>query len=87
MIGLGLVPLGGDSEEKGGCMGRHPPWGVSGSSHRLGAPVLGSYVEETSPLADWRNAGTDRKDGEAWTPLMSSEHNGLPLGRMDRNLH
>ena len=46
------MPLGGDSEEKGNYTGRHPPWGVSSESHRLGPPVLGSYVEDTSHL-DW----------------------------------
>ena len=44
------MPLGGDSEEKGGCTGGHPPSGVSRSSHRLGIPVLESYAEETNPL-------------------------------------
>ena len=44
------VPLGGESEEKGGHMGRHPPWGVIRLSHRLGVPELGFFVEETSPL-------------------------------------
>ena len=41
MIGFGSVPLGGDSEEKGDCMGGHLSWGLSGLNHRLGVPVLG----------------------------------------------
>lgn len=54
---------------------------MSGSSHRFGAPVLGSYEEETRPWTDWRNAETDRKDAKAWTSLLRSEHSGLSWAR------
>ena len=50
MIRSGPVPLGGDSEEKRDYKSGHVPWGVSGLSHRVGLPVLGPYMEETSPL-------------------------------------
>ena len=48
-------------------MGRDPHWGVSGSSHILGAPVLGSNIRKTS-LFCW----LERRIGrlwEAWTQL------------------
>ena len=35
---------------KGEYTGGHPPWGVNGWNHRLGTPVLGSYLEEKRPL-------------------------------------
>ena len=46
VIGLGRVPLGGDSEEEGDSTGGHghPPWEVIRSSHRLCVLVLVSYV-------------------------------------------
>lgn len=31
-------------------MGGHSPWDVRGLNHSLSVPVLGSYMEETSPL-------------------------------------
>lgn len=49
-ISLGPVSLGGDLEQKGDYVGGDPPWGESGSSHRFGVPVLGSYIGETNPL-------------------------------------
>ena len=49
-IRSGLVPLGGDSEEKGDYTSRDSPWGVSVSSHILGAPVLGSKPGKTRSL-------------------------------------
>lgn len=39
-----------------GCRGKranivgHPSWEMSGLSHGLDAPVLGSYIGETNPL-------------------------------------
>lgn len=70
-IGLGPLPLEGDSEAKGDWTGREPPWGVSGSSHRLGAPVLGSYVRETSPVGWLEDHGGQQRAVEIldWTPL------------------
>lgn len=50
VIRSGLVHLGRDSEEKREYMGGDLPWGVSDLSHRLGAPVLGSYTGEMSLL-------------------------------------
>ena len=44
--GQDLVLLEGDSEEMEDGKGRHLPWEVSNSSHRLGAPVLECYMEE-----------------------------------------
>ena len=44
------MPLGRDSEEKDDYMSRHPPWGVSDLSQRLGASVLEFYMEETNPF-------------------------------------
>lgn len=38
--------LGGNSEEKGDYMGKDYPWGVSGSSHILGAIGWGSTKEK-----------------------------------------
>ena len=49
MIGSGLVPLGGDSGEKGDYTDRDPLLGLNGSGHRLGVTVLESLVGETSP--------------------------------------
>ena len=37
---LGPVPLVGGTEDEEHYKGREPPWGVSSSSHILGAPVL-----------------------------------------------
>lgn len=65
------MPLGGHSEEKEDSTGGHSSWGLSMLSHRLGIPVLGSYVEETSPLAGWRTTGLE-KTGECWIPLVRS---------------
>ena len=59
VIRSGAVLLGGGSEEKGGYVGRDPPWGVSSLSHLLGAPALGSYTGKMSPLR-WL-AGTNRR--------------------------
>ena len=47
-------------------------WSRKGKTQRPGILILGSYMEETSPLAAWRNAKTDRKAAEAWTPLVRS---------------
>ena len=56
------MSLGGDSEEKGDYTGGDsPPWRVSGLSHILGIPVLGSNTGKTSPLASWRATETNRK--------------------------
>lgn len=41
------------------------PSGASMLSHRLGVPVSGSYMEETSPLPTGRIVETDRRAGEA----------------------
>ena len=80
VIWLGSVPLGGDSEERGDCTGVYPHWGVSGSSHRLGIPVLGSYAEETSHLG-WLEDCWDGQKG--WRSLDSAPEGckcpGLPL--------
>lgn len=62
MIRLGPVPLRGDSEEKEDYTGRYLPWGVSSSSHRLDAPVLGSYTGKTSPRA-WLEDCWDQQEG------------------------
>lgn len=53
--------LGRGSEEKGGYMGRHPPWGVSKSSYILDTPVLKSDKGRQPPLAGWRVSGTNRR--------------------------
>lgn len=46
------VSLGRDSEEKGEYVGKRGTYsGVNGWSHRLGPSVLGSYLEEASPLS------------------------------------
>ena len=50
VIRSGLVPQGGESEEKGDYMDGNPPWGVSSLSHILGAPDLASNKRKTSPL-------------------------------------
>ena len=50
-------------------MGRDSPQGVSGLSHRLGIPVLGSCVKEPSPLG-WPENCWDRKRG--WRSLGST---------------
>ena len=42
--GMGLIPVQGPSV-----------WGAYRLSHRLGIPVLVSFVEETSPLGCWKN--------------------------------
>ena len=52
------------------CMGGHLPWELSRLSHRLGVPARASYMEETSPLAGWRTMETEKKVGDAWTPLV-----------------
>ena len=54
----GLVPLGEDSEAKGEYKGRDSPWGVSVSSHILGAPVLGSKPGKTRSLG-WLDSYSD----------------------------
>ena len=79
MIGLEPVPLEGDTEEKREIpQVGHPPWEVSGSSHRLDAPVLGSYQGRWVRLAHWRTAGITA----AWRWIWGS-HNGqdLTVGR------
>lgn len=75
MIRSGPVSLGGDSEEKGAYLGRHPCWGVSGESHRLGSPALGCYVVEDEPA--WLVGGLLGVTGglwEDWIPLVRSMH-------------
>ena len=44
------LPLGRTEEEEGRSVGGHSPWKVSRWSHGLGIIVLGSSVEEASPL-------------------------------------
>ena len=61
MIRLGHVPLGGDSGEKGDYMDEDPDWGVSDSSHTLGAPVRESDKRNSNPLAGWRTSGTSSR--------------------------
>ena len=56
------MPLEGDSEEKGEYAVWHPPLGVSSESHRLGAPVLGSYTGERSPIG-WLENHWDLQEG------------------------
>ena len=56
-----LCPLGGDSEEKGDYTAGHQPWGVSGLSQILDAPVLGSYTGKTSTLGRLENSKTNRR--------------------------
>ena len=46
----GPMPVGRDSEEKGDYMGGDPPWEVSGSSHTLGVPALGSDTGKINPF-------------------------------------
>ena len=58
---LGPVSLGGHSEEKGDYMGGEPPWGMSGLSHILGTPVLGSSRGKTSPLGWLEGCETNRR--------------------------
>lgn len=48
-IKLGLVLLGGDSEEKEDYTGGDLPWRLSRSSHRWGTSVLGSEKEGDMP--------------------------------------
>ena len=70
------MTLGEDSEEKGDYVVRDPPWGVSGSSHRLGS----QHREDTGILhredePPWLVGGTLRLTGglwEAWTLLRRS---------------
>lgn len=50
VIGLGPVPLRGNSVEKEDHMGKDPPWGVSCSSRILGTPVLRSKTGKMSLL-------------------------------------
>ena len=58
-----------NTKEKGDCKDRHPPWGVSVLRHRLGIPVLGTNVEETSPLG-WLEDHRDKEKG--WRSLDST---------------
>lgn len=46
----GPVPLMGGTEDEEHYKGREPPWGVSSSSHILGATSLESDTRKTSPL-------------------------------------
>lgn len=50
----------------GDCRSKQPPWGVSRLNHRLGEPVLGSYMEEISTL-NWLEYCWDWKKG--WRSL------------------
>ena len=77
-IGLGPVPLGGNSEEKNitwvdTCPGE---WAI------LGAPVLGSYAGETSPLGFLRTTETNRRAVRSLNSTPEKHvHAGLPLGQ------
>lgn len=51
-----FVPLRGDLKEKGHYIVRHPPWRVNAQT-----TVLGCCARETSPLAGWRTAETNRR--------------------------
>lgn len=61
VIGLGPVPLEGDSEEKRDFTGRDLSWGVSSSSHMLGVPAQGSGTGKLSFFAGWRAGGPHRR--------------------------
>ena len=64
------MPQAGDSEEKGDCSGRDPPWGVSSSSHILGAPILESNTGKMS--SPWLVGGPLTLTSGLWearTPL------------------
>lgn len=58
-------PLREDSEEKRDYMGGNPPWAVSGLSHPLGTPVLGSDTRKMSPFASLEGCGINRRAWEA----------------------
>ena len=47
------------TQGKGDYTGGHTSWGVSGLSHRLGVPVLGSYAEEINPVG-WLEDNWDK---------------------------
>ena len=57
-----------------------PTWRVSHERHRLGFPVLGSYVGETNFLAGWRITGINsRATGFQDSTLEKHVHAGLSL--------
>ena len=58
------VPLGRDSEEKRDYIGGDAPWEVSGSSHILSAPALGSDKEKTNPLGWSKGLWTNKRTVE-----------------------
>lgn len=73
------MPLEGDSEEPGDYMGGDPHEGVSGESHKLGAPSSGVLCrgDELPGLAGVMVGLTGVK-WEAWTLLMKTARAGLP---------
>ena len=87
-FGLGLVLLGEICKEQKVHTGGLAPRGVSRLSHNLGIWVLGSRMEETSPLACWE-IHWDRQKG--WRSLDSTQdecaHAGLLTVRVERALH
>ena len=56
-------------EDKKGHTGGHSSCEISNENHRLSAPVLGFYTEETSPLGFRENRRNWRRAGEVLTPL------------------
>lgn len=79
VIRLGHL-LEGESEEKADYIYAHLPWVVSSLRHRLCNLVLGYYLGEMSPQADWSTSGTKR--GAVRSLDSTSEHcmdAGLPL--------
>ena len=58
---LGQSLVAGYSAEKEDYTGGHPPWGMSGSSHILGAPVLGSNQGKVSHLGALEGSGTNQR--------------------------
>lgn len=55
------VPLGRDSEEKRDYIGGDAPWEVSGSSHILSVPALGSDKEKTNALGWLKGLWTNER--------------------------
>lgn len=78
-----LCPQKG-AKKKENHIGRHSPWAVSRSSHRLNIPVWESVHRRQAHLATQKTAETVRKAREAQTPLMYRSWHGLSISSGER---
>lgn len=82
-LGWDLCPQKG-AKKKENHIGRHSPWAVSRSNHRLKIPVQESVHRRQAHLATQKTAETVRKAGKAQTPLVHRSQHAFAISSEQR---